>query len=241
MEEAPGAGPGVSGVPGVLAWRKRRLGPGCQTGVMDEHLVEWRDRRVDQAGLRRQAVALAWLTVVWNTVEAVVAIVAGRVAGSLALIGFGLDSTVEVASAAVIIWQFSGLDEEREQRALRLIALSFVALAAYVAAQAAYDLLAGSEPDASPVGIGLAVASLLVMPMLAAAKRSVGRRLGSVTVAADSQQTMLCTYLSAVLLVGLLLNAALGWWWADPLAALVIAALAVREGRQAWRGDNCCD
>ncbi|MCP4225291.1 MAG: cation transporter [Actinomycetia bacterium] len=191
--------------------------------------------------LRRRAVALAWFTVVWNVIEAVVAIVAGRAAGSLALVGFGLDSTIEVASAVVVIWQFSGLDEEREQRALRLIALSFFALALYVAAQAAFDLVGGNEPESSPVGIGLAVASLIVMPILANAKRSTGRRLGSATLTADSQQTWLCTYLSVVLLVGLLLNATLSWWWADPLAALIVAGLAVREGIEAWRGDQCCD
>jgi divalent metal cation (Fe/Co/Zn/Cd) transporter len=191
--------------------------------------------------LRRRAVALAWLTVVWNAIEAVVAIVAGRAAGSLALVGFGLDSTIEVASAGVIIWQFSGPDEEREERALRLIAASFFALAAYVTAQAGFDLIAGSQPESSTIGIALAVASLIVMPILATAKRSTGRRLGSATVTADSQQTWLCTYLSVVLLTGLLLNATLGWWWADPLAALIIAALAAREGVQAWRGDGCCD
>lgn len=211
---------------------------------MDDLTVD--DLTLDVAGvdgrrLRRRAVGLAWLTVAWNVVEAVVAIVAGAAAGSLALIGFGLDSTVEVASAVVIIWQFSGLDEQREQRALRLIAISFFALALYVVGQAGFDLLSGSEPDSSPVGIGLALASLVVMPLLATAKRSTGRRLGSVTVTADSQQTWLCTYLSAVLLVGLVLNAALGWWWADPAAALIIAALALREGREAWRGDTCCD
>jgi len=190
--------------------------------------------------LRRRALALAWLTVVWNVVEAVVAIAAGRAAGSLALIGFGLDSTIEVASAFVIIWQFSGLDEEREQRALRLIALSFFALAVYVTAQAGFNLFAGDQAESSTVGIALAVASLIVMPIIATAKRSTGRQMGSATVTADSQQTWLCTYLSVVLLVGLLLNATLGWWWADPLAALVIAALAIREGREAWRGDDCC-
>lgn len=191
--------------------------------------------------LRRRAVALAWLTVVWNMIEAVVAIVEGRAAGSLALVGFGLDSAIEVASAAVIIWQFSGLDEEREHQALRLIAVSFFALAVYVMVQAGLNLAAGNEPQSSAVGITLAVASLIVMPILATAKRSTGRRLGSATVTADSQQTWLCTYLSVVLLIGLLLNATVGWWWADPLAALVIAALAVREGVQAWRGDGCCD
>jgi divalent metal cation (Fe/Co/Zn/Cd) transporter len=174
-------------------------------------------------------------------IEAVIALAAGRAAGSLALIGFGLDSTIEVASAAVIIWQFSGLDQQREQRALRLIALSFFALAAYVTAQAGVDLVGGSEAEPSTIGIVLTVASLIVMPVLAMAKRSAGRQLGSVTVVADSQQTWLCTYLSAVVLAGLLLNATLGWWWADPIAALLIAALAVREGREAWRGETCCD
>ncbi len=190
--------------------------------------------------LRRRALALAWLTIAWNTIEAVVSIAAGWTAGSLVLIGFGLDSTIEVASAAVIIWQFGGLSHEREQQALRLIALSFFALAGYVTVQAAFDVLGGAEAEPSRIGVVLAVVSLIVMPMLALAKRSTGQQLGSATVTADSQQTWLCSYLSAVMLIGLLLNATLGWWWADPLAALVIAALAVREGRQAWSGDNCC-
>ena len=193
------------------------------------------------ATLRKRALFLAWFTVVYNLLEAIVAISAGQAANSAALIGFGLDSTVEVASALVIIWQFSGVDDDREQRALRLIAISFFALAGYVTINAGLDLLSGDEPDSSPVGIALAIASLIVMPALAAAKRSTARQMGSVTVAADSQQTQLCTYLSAVLLVGLLLNATLGWWWADPIAALVIAGLAVNEGREAWRGDTCCD
>lgn len=192
-------------------------------------------------GLRRRAVALAWITVIWNVIEAVVAIVAGRNAGSLALVGFGLDSTIEVASAAVIVWQFSSLDEERERRALRLIAVSFFALAGYVTVLAVFDLVARNEPESSGIGIALAVASLIVMPLLATAKRSTGRRLGSTSVTADSRQTWLCTYLSVVLLVGLLLNSTLGWWWADPMAALIIAALAIREGIEAWRGDGCCE
>ena len=191
--------------------------------------------------LRRRAVLLAWATVGWNVVEAVVAIVAGSAAGSVALISFGLDSTIEVGSALVIIWQFAGLDEEREQRALRLIAVSFFALGGYVALQAGYDLVTGAEPETSRIGIALAAASLVVMPMLAVAKRRTGSQLGSATVSADSQQTALCAYLSLVLLVGLTLNATVGWWWADPVAGLVIAALAVREGREAWRGEQCCD
>lgn len=193
------------------------------------------------ARLRRRAVGLAWATIVWNVIEAVLAVGAGLEAGSLALVGFGLDSTIEVGSAAVVLWQFSGTDEQRERRALRLIAVSFFALAAYVSVQAVLDLATRSEPDASAIGIVLAALSLAVMPLLATAKRRTGQRLGSATVAADSQQTWLCTYLSAVLLVGLLLNASLGWWWADPIAGLVIGALALREGREAWTGDTCCD
>lgn len=195
----------------------------------------------DRSLLRKQALRLAWATVAWNVIEAVVAIGAGTAAGSVALIGFGLDSTIEVGSALVIIWQFSGLDAQREQRALKLIAASFFALAAYVAVRALIDLASVNEPDPSAIGIALALASLIVMPLLARAKRRTGRRLGSVTVVADSQQTVLCTYLSAVLLVGLVLNATVGWWWADAVAGLVIAALATREGLEAWRGDTCCD
>ena len=150
-------------------------------------------------------------------------------------------SPIEVASAAVIIWQFSGLDEKRERLALRLIGVSFFLLAAYVGGRAVLDLLTAAEPESSPIGIALASASLVVMPVLAAGKARIGRRLGSSTVSADSRQTWLCTYLSAVLLAGLLLNSLWGWWWADPLAGLVIAGLALREGLEAWNGDSCCD
>ena len=190
---------------------------------------------------RRWALTLTWATIAWNVLEAVVALASGAVAGSIALVGFGLNSVVEVASAAVVVWQFAGVVEERERRALKLIAGSFFVFAAYVTVQAVWDLLARAEPRESTVGIILAVLSLLVMPVLAVAKRRVGRRLTSRTVVADSSQTLLCSYLSAVLLVGLVANATLGWWWADPVAALVIAALAVREGREAWRGDPCGD
>jgi divalent metal cation (Fe/Co/Zn/Cd) transporter len=188
-----------------------------------------------------RAVRLAWATIAWNVVEAVVAIAAGTAASSIALIGFGLDSTVEVMSAVVIVWQFRGLAEDRERRALKLIATSFFALAAYVGVQAVVDLLRRSEPRSSTVGIGLAIASLIVMPMLARAKRRNGNAMGSATVVADSNQTKLCAYLSAILLAGLILNATAGWWWADPLAALAIAGLAVNEGREAWRGETCDD
>jgi divalent metal cation (Fe/Co/Zn/Cd) transporter len=191
--------------------------------------------------LRRKAVALAWFTVAWNCLEAVVAIGEGAAANSSALIGFGLDSTIEVSSAAIVLWQFrSPLPHQRERQALRLIAASFFALAAWVWVAAGADLLTRHEPEASSVGVGLAVASLIVMPILATAKRRVGRKMGAATVVADSAQTWLCTSLSAVLLIGLLANAARGWWWADPAAALVIGAVAAREGTNAWRGHNCC-
>jgi divalent metal cation (Fe/Co/Zn/Cd) transporter len=141
----------------------------------------------------------------------------------------------------VILWQFShSLPESRERQALRLIAVSFFALAAYVTVESLRGLVGGGNPDSSPIGIGLAAASLVVMPLLSRAQRTTGRALGSGSVVADSKQTLLCTYLSAVLLVGLLLNATLDWSWADPLAGLVIAAVAFREGLEAWRGDTCC-
>jgi divalent metal cation (Fe/Co/Zn/Cd) transporter len=178
--------------------------------------------------------------VAYNVVEAVVAIAAGVVAGSIALVGFGLDSVVEVSSGLIIMWQFRHpLPESRELRALRLMSLSFFALAAYVGFESVRALATGAEPDSSRVGIALAIASLVIMPVLSWAQRRTGRALGSHAVVADSTQTLLCTYLSAVLLMGLVLNATLGWSWADPIAGLVIAAVAVKEGREAWRGDDC--
>ena len=191
--------------------------------------------------LGRRAQLLAGASVTWNVVEAVIAITAGVVAGSIALIGFGLDSVVEVSSGLIILWQFRhALPESRERTALRLMAVSFFALAAYVSFESVRALVTGAEPDASPVGIALASLSLVVMPFLSWAQRRTGRELGSNAVVADSTQTLLCTYLSAVLLVGLVLNATLGWSWADPIAGLVIAAVAVKEGREAWRGESCC-
>jgi divalent metal cation (Fe/Co/Zn/Cd) transporter len=190
--------------------------------------------------LVRRARLLAGASVAYNAVEAVVSIAAGAVAGSIALVGFGLDSIVEMSSGLIILWQFRHpLPESRERRALRMLAVSFFALACYVAVEAVRALVTGTPSQPSAVGIGIAVASLLVMPFLSWAQRRTGCRLGSVTVVADSKQTLLCTYLSGVLLVGLLLNASLGWWWADPVVGLVVAGLAVREGREAWRGDAC--
>ncbi|MCR6489287.1 cation transporter [Amycolatopsis sp. OK19-0408] len=196
------------------------------------------DRR---AVLVRRVRLLVAATITYNVVEAVVALAAGTEASSGALIGFGLDSVIEVASALAVAWQFSGRDPEaRERRALRAIALSFFALAAYVTAEAVGTFFSGVAPESSRTGIVLAAVSLAVMPALSAAQRRAGRELGSASAVADSRQTLLCTYLSAVLLAGLLLNAALGWWWADPLVALAIAAVAVKEGRTAWRGEHCC-
>lgn len=180
-------------------------------------------------------------TITYNVVEAVVAITAGTVASSGALVGFGLDSVIEVSSAAAIAWQFAGGDPEaREKRALRIVAWSFFALAAYVGVDAVLTLFGGSDARHSTVGIVLAAASLLIMPFLSHGQRKAGRELGSRSAVADSRQTLLCTYLSAVLLVGLVLNSLFGWSWADPIAALVIAVVAAKEGRDAWKGDDCC-
>lgn len=191
--------------------------------------------------LTRRVRLLVAATITYNVVEGVVAITAGTLASSTALIGFGLDSVIEVSSAAAVAWQFSGTDPQRRERAaLRFIAISFFALAAYVGVESVRALLGADRAGHSTLGIALAAVSLAVMPALSAAQRRTGRELGSATAVADSQQTLLCTYLSAVLLVGLAVNSLFGWWWADPAAALVIAAVAVKEGREAWRGDACC-
>jgi len=194
--------------------------------------------------LVRRVRLLVAATIAYNVVEAVVAISAGVTASSAALIGFGLDSVVEVTSAAAVAWQFSARDHEvrqaRERSALRVIAVSFFALAAYVTVESVRTLAGAAEAGHSPVGLVLAAVSLVVMPVLSYAQRDAGRRLGSASAVADSRQTMLCTYLSAVLLAGLALNLLFGWAWADPVAALVIAAVAVKEGVGAWRGDGCC-
>ncbi|MGW3349808.1 cation transporter [Nonomuraea rubra] len=196
------------------------------------------DRR---ASLQRRIRLLVAATITYNVIEAAVALTAGAMASSAALIGFGLDSLVEVASAAAVAWQFSAADHERRERAaLRVIAISFFALAAYVTFDAVRALLGTGEAEHSTPGLILAALSLVVMPFLSRAQRRAGRELGSASAVADSKQTLLCTYLSGVLLVGLALNSAFGWSWADPVAALVIAAVAVKEGREAWRGDACC-
>ncbi|HEV7580449.1 MAG TPA: cation transporter [Mycobacterium sp.] len=194
-----------------------------------------------RAVLSRRVRLLVSATITYNILEAVVAISAGAVASSSALIGFGLDSLIEVSSAAAVYWQFSGSDPEARERAtLRIIAVSFFALAGYVTVESVRSLLGGETAGSSTAGIVLATVSLVVMPLLSYAQRRAGRELGSASAVADSNQTLLCTYLSGVLLVGLLLNLLFGWSWADPVVALVIAAVAVKEGRTAWRGEHCC-
>jgi divalent metal cation (Fe/Co/Zn/Cd) transporter len=205
--------------------------------------------RTERRTLLRRATHLAWFTVGWNIVEGIVAISAAVVAGSQALLGFGLDSGVESLSASVVLWRLYAerRDPERaeavERRALRLIGVTFLVLAAFIAVDSIRALVGRHEPDASIVGIVLTSLSLLVMRWLARSKRHVGIAMGSRAVDADSAQTSACVYLSAVVLVGLVLNAVLGWWWADPLAALGVVVFLVREGREALHAehaDDCC-
>lgn len=198
------------------------------------------------ASLKR-GVRLEYFTLSWNAIEAIVGLAAGIAAGSVALTGFALDSIVEAASGGVLLWRLRAEThggrqaEEVEERAVRLLAIAFLALAAYITIQATVDLVAASRPDESVIGIVMALVSLVVMPLLAWRKRLVARELNSRAMQADSAQTMLCTYLSVVLLFGLLANALFGWWWADPIAGLGIAALAAREGRELWTTkDLCC-
>jgi divalent metal cation (Fe/Co/Zn/Cd) transporter len=190
--------------------------------------------------LQRRIRLVVAATITYNVVEAIIALTAGAAASSSALVAFGLDSGVEVLSAAAVAWQFSAADPERRERtALRLIAVSFFGLAVFVGVDAVRSLVGLREPESSPVGIALAAVSLAVMPALSWFERRTGTELGSASAVADSKQTLVCSYLSAALLVGLVLNSTLGWAWADPIAALVIAGFAVREGREAWRGETC--
>ncbi len=194
-----------------------------------------------RAMLVRRIRLLVAATISYNVIEAIAAISAGALASSTALVAFGLDSVIEVGSAAAIAWQFSAANhEQRERTALRVVAVSFFALAGYVSVESVHGLVTGHHPAHSTFGIVLAAVSLVVMPVLSMLQRRTGRELGSASAVADSKQTLLCTYLSAALLVGLAANSLLGWWWADPTTALFIAAVAVREGREAWRGEACC-
>ena len=197
----------------------------------------------DRSALVRRARGLAWLGIGWHVVEAAIAIGAGVAASSIALIGFGADSLVESAAGLVVVWRFAAArasSDAAEQRAQRLIALSFYAIAAYVAVEATRSLIAADEPEASWVGIALAAFTAATMPPLAIAKARVGDRLRSSATKSEGRQNLLCAYLSLGLLVGLSANALLGWWWADPITALAIAGVAVREGHSAWRGDDAC-
>jgi divalent metal cation (Fe/Co/Zn/Cd) transporter len=196
----------------------------------------------ERARLERRARLLAWGGNAWHLVEFLVAVAAGLAAGSVALIGFGVDSLIETLAAFVILWLFTGgrgASGSAERRAQRLVAASYFVLVAYIAIEAVRTLAGGDHPGASWVGIGLAALTAPTMPLLARAKRSVGLRLGSSATVSEAAQNMICAYLSVALLAGLLLNAVLGWWWADPAAALVIAAVAGREGVESWRGDAC--
>ena len=192
--------------------------------------------------LERQARSLAWGGIIWHIIEFGIALGAGIAASSIALIGFGADSLIESMAGFVVLWLFTGrrlTSPTAERRAQQMIAVSFYVLAAYVGVEAVRSLIGGNEPDASWVGIGLAAFTAPTMPLLALAKRRIGHKLGSSATVKEASQTQLCAYLSVALLIGLGANALLGWWWADPITALVIAAVAIREGRESWRGDSC--
>ncbi|MDQ2981409.1 MAG: cation transporter [Actinomycetota bacterium] len=196
----------------------------------------------DRARLERRARVLAWGGNAWHFIEFLIAVGAGVAAGSVALIGFGIDSLIESLAAFVIVWLFTGgrgSSEASERRAQRIIAASYLVLAAYIGIEATRDLVGGHHPEVSWIGIGLAAFTAPTMPLLARAKRNVGHKLQSSATVSEASQNMICAYLSVALLVGLLLNAVAGWWWADPAAALVIGAVAVREARVAWRGELC--
>jgi divalent metal cation (Fe/Co/Zn/Cd) transporter len=200
----------------------------------------------ERARLQRRARLLAWAGNTWHVVEFAIALAAGIAAGSIALIGFGFDSLIEALAGFVIVWLFTGsrlVSETAERRAQQLIAGSYFVLGAYVTVESVRTLTGGDHPRTSWVGIGLAAITAPTMPLLAGAKRRVGHALGSSATVGEAEQNMICAYLSVALLVGLGLNAAFGWWWADPAAALVIAAVAAREGVESWRGDHCdcCD
>jgi len=191
----------------------------------------------------RQAKLLAWVGIGWHGVEAAIAVGAGIIAGSIALIGFGADSLIESVAGIILLWRFASSrssSEDAERRAQKLIGLSFYLIAAYVGFEALRSLLVGERPEASWIGIGLSVITLLTMPPLAIVKARIGERIGSSATKSEGQQNMLCAYLSAALLIGLGANALFGLWWADPVTALLIAGVAVKEGREAWQGKSCC-
>ena len=198
----------------------------------------------ERTSFERRARVLAWTGIAWHFVEFGIALGAGIAASSIALVGFGADSLIEALAGFVVVWLFTGSrlhSETAERRAQQIIAASFFVLAAYVGVVAIRTLAAGDHPGVSWVGVGLAAFTALTMPLLAAAKRRVGQQLNSSATVKEASQTQLCAYLSVALLIGLLANALAGWWWADPAAALVIAGVALKEGRQSWRGEGCCE
>jgi divalent metal cation (Fe/Co/Zn/Cd) transporter len=198
----------------------------------------------ERDGLIRRAKRLSWLSLGWMTVEGIVAVTAGLFAGSVALVGFGFDSAIEGLASVIVIWRFTGrrrLSETAERRAQQLVAISFFLLAPYITQDALRTLIAGDHPATSWVGIGLAISSIAIMPLLGRAKQRIGDRLGSATTAGEGSQNLLCAYLAAGVLVGLLANTLVGAWWIDPAIALGIAALAVKEGREAWAGEVCAE
>ena len=200
----------------------------------------------ERVRLARRGRRLEYFTIGWNSLEGLIAVGAGALAGSISLIGFGVDSFIEVSSGVALLWRMviDADERERERReriTLRLVGMSFLALAAYVALSATNDLLAGHVPERSTAGVVLACASLIVMPLLSRAKHRVGSAMGSAAMHADAKQTEFCTYLSGILLLGLLLNALMGWWWADPVAALIMVPIIAKEGFEGLRGDPCCD
>lgn len=207
------------------------------------HVVTVRASAPERARWVRRARLLAWGGVAWHFVEFAIAIGAGLAASSIALVGFGADSLIEATAGLIVVWRFAGdrqYSDSSERRAQQAIAVTFYLLAVLVSADAIRALADGDHAATSWVGIGLAAVTAPTMPLLARAKRHVGERIGSSATISEGAQNMLCAYLSIALLIGLSANAILGWWWADPLTALVIAAVALREGRQSWRGDACC-
>jgi divalent metal cation (Fe/Co/Zn/Cd) transporter len=185
---------------------------------------------------------LAWLSLAYMAAEGAVAVAAAVMAGSVALLGFGLDSVIEGLASIIVVWRFTGartLSETAERRAHKAVAVTFFLLAPYIAADAIWALASGEHPRGSWLGIGVAIASLIVMPLLGAAKKKIGRRLGSAATSGEGTQNILCAYLAAAVLAGLLASTWLGWWWLDPAVGLLIAGIAVHEGAEAWRGDDC--
>jgi divalent metal cation (Fe/Co/Zn/Cd) transporter len=201
---------------------------------------------MDRQTIARRGKQLEYFTIAWNSLEGLVAVVAGALAGSISLVGFGIDSFIEVTSGGVLLWRMS-VDadvlkrEQRENLSLRIVGVCFLALAAYVGYESISDLVSRKAPEHSIPGIVLACVSLVVMPLLSRAKKKVGNELGSAAMHADAKQADFCVYLSAILLLGLVLNAALGWWWADPVSALIMVPVIAKEGVEAMQGETCCD